>query len=55
MIRNQKFEKVHRALSEFLRPKLRPGADVSFTPLFYGCDDTNIVARIDDVIGARSD
>lgn len=51
MVRNQRTERVHRALRQFLTPKLRPGADVEFTPLFYGVDDTNIAARIDDVIG----
>ncbi len=51
MVRNQKTEKAHRALSQFLRPRLRPGAAIEFTPLFVGVNDQNIAARLDDIVG----
>lgn len=51
MVRNTKTEKAHRALSQFLRPKLRPGANIEFTPLFVGVNDQNVAGKIDDVIG----
>ena len=46
-----KTEKAHRVLSQFLRPKLRPGADIEFTPLFVGVNDQNITDRLDDIVG----
>ncbi|MBG0796650.1 hypothetical protein IYX23_02925 [Methylocystis sp. L43] len=52
MIRNTKTEKAHRALRQFLTPKLRPGFALDCTPFFIGCDDGNIADRLDDVVGA---
>lgn len=51
-VRNQKVEKVHRALRDFLRPKLRPGFAFDATPFFIGIDDRNIADKLDDVVGA---
>lgn len=52
MIRNQKTEKAHRAVSEYIRPKLRPGVAFDATPFFIGVDDRNIADKIDDIVGA---
>jgi hypothetical protein len=52
MIRNQKVENAHRALRQFLTPKLRPGFALDCTPFFIGCDDGNIADKLDDVVGA---
>ncbi|MBG0795858.1 hypothetical protein IYY11_21085 [Methylocystis sp. H62] len=51
-VRNQKTEKVHRALRQFLAPKLRPGVHFDATPFLIGVHDGNLADRIDDVIGA---
>ncbi len=51
MIRNQKTEQVHRALSRYLRPRLKNNAAVSFTQLFHNVDDRNIAAHVEDIIG----
>jgi hypothetical protein len=52
MIANQRTERAHRALHEFLQPKLRPGFALDATPFLIGITDENIVAKIDDVVGA---
>jgi hypothetical protein len=50
MINNRRVEKAHRALSAYLRPRLRKGVDVEFTSAFVGADDENIDARLPAII-----
>jgi hypothetical protein len=50
MVRNKKVERVHRALSSYLRPRLRKGVDIEFTSAFVGADDENIDRRIPAII-----
>ncbi|MBG0800785.1 hypothetical protein IYW40_04660 [Methylocystis sp. H4A] len=52
MIRNTKTERVHRAIAKYIRPKLRPGADVEFTPAFAGIDDDNVMQHISHIAAA---
>ncbi|HEY8124195.1 MAG TPA: hypothetical protein VIF88_02075 [Methylocystis sp.] len=50
-IRNTQTEKVHRALSSYIRPRLKNNGAVDFTKLFCSLDDRNIVDHIDDILG----
>lgn len=50
MILNRKTERAHRALSAYLRPKLRRGADVEFVSAFVDANDENIRRRIPEII-----
>jgi hypothetical protein len=52
MVRNQKTKAVHRALSRYMRPKLRRGADIDFTPSFVGVDDSNIAQNLSHIAAA---
>jgi hypothetical protein len=50
-IRNTKTKAVHRALSGYLRPRLKDNRAVDFTPLFHNLHDGNIAGHVEDLIG----
>ena len=52
MTRNTKTERTHDVLKQYLDPRLRSGVSINWRPFLIGCNDHNIVQRIDDIVGA---
>ncbi|MGD9544332.1 MAG: hypothetical protein AB7F41_04885 [Methylocystis sp.] len=50
-VQNRKTINAHRALSQYIRPRLIDNARADFTKLFHGLDDTNIGDHIEQLIG----